>query len=116
MSEALKAKFGHGRPVDFTEAEAAAFVEAIREAVATVLERPVADVTDEALLFDELGLDSVDVFDLLDQLAERFEVQVEIETLPERLLRGDEQATFRGFAAGLVAYFRSAPEAEPSAG
>lgn len=115
MKDALIAKLQQGRPVDFTPEEADYLVTRLREAMAMVLERPVADIADDALVYDALGLDSVDVFDLLDVLAEELDVQVDVEALPEGLLRGDEATTFRAFADGLLTYFRTPPEAPPDA-
>ncbi|HKI98788.1 MAG TPA: acyl carrier protein [bacterium] len=109
MKEALIAKLQAGRPVHLSESEAAYLTEALREAVATTLEVPVAEIADGSLVFDDLGLDSIDVFDVLDQLSEQFEVPVALEELPETFLRGNEGATFRSFAEGLLRYFREAP-------
>jgi acyl carrier protein len=105
----LSAKLQGGRPVQLSAEEAAALVEALRQAVATTLELPLAELGDDARVFDDLGLDSIDVFDVLDQLAEQFEVQVALEELPETVLRGGASATFRDFAEGLLRYFRAPP-------
>jgi len=90
--------------------------EALREAIGIVLEKPAAQIADQAQLFDELGLDSIDVFDVLDQLAERFEASVALEDLPAELIRGKEGVTFKDFADGILAYFRTPPKASPAAG
>lgn len=113
MRAALIAKLQAGRPVQLTEPEAAHLVEALRAAVATTLELPAERILDDARLFDELGLDSIDVFDVLDQLSEQFEVPVVLEELPESFLRGEPDTTFRGFAEGLLRYFREAPAPPP---
>lgn len=112
MTERLIAKLQQGRPVKLTTEESATLVEALRAAMATTLDMPEDEVGDDALIFDDLGLDSIDVFDVLDQLSERFEVPVALEELPESLLRGSEAGgpvTFRTFAEGLLRYFREAP-------
>lgn len=109
LHTAVVAKLQAGRPVAFTEVEAAYLVEALRQAVATALELPPAELTDDARLFDELGLDSIDVFDVLDQLSERFEVPLALEELPESFLRGGSEASFRDFAEGLLRHFRAPP-------
>lgn len=131
MSDALAAKLRQGRPVRLTAEESALLVEALREAVATTLDVPLAEVGDDARVFDDLGLDSIDVFDVVDQLAERFGVTVPLEELPESVLRGGgggseggspgddagtaagaaagAPVTFRIFADGLLRYFREAP-------
>jgi len=110
QDQALMAKLRAGRPVLLSPAEAERVVEALREAVAVVLERPAGELADDARLFDDLALDSIDVFDVLDQLAERFEAQVALEDLPAELIRGKEGLTFRDFAAGILAYFRTPPK------
>jgi acyl carrier protein len=109
MKQALIAKLQGGRPVQLTAPEAAALVQALREAVATTLELPLAEIADDARVFDDLGLDSIDVFDVLDQLAEQFEVPMVLEELPESFLRGEAETTFHGFAEGLLRYFRETP-------
>lgn len=113
MKAAIIAKLQAGRPVQFTGAEAAHLVEALRQAVATTLEVPLERIADDACLFDELGLDSIDVFDVLDQLSETFEVPVVLEELPESFLRGEPGTTFRDFAGGLLRYFREPPSPSP---
>ncbi len=114
MKNELIEKMKKGRPVAFTEPEADLFREEMRRAMAVTLERTVEDIADGSRVFDELGLDSVDVFDLLDQLAETFEVQVDLEELPEEMIYGREGMTFRDFADGIIAYFRQPPEPAPS--
>jgi acyl carrier protein len=115
LDHTIAAKLLRGRPVALAPSEEAHVVEALRQAMALVLEREPADVGDGAQLFDELGLDSIDVFDVLDQLAERFEAQVALEDLPADLIRGKEGLTFRDFADGILAYFRTPPKAAPPA-
>ena len=115
MKEALIAKLQAGRPVALSAEEAALLVEALRQAVATTLEVPLEQVADDARVFDELGLDSIDVFDTLDQLSAEFEVPVALEELPEGVLRGGGETTFRDFAEGLLGYFREAPRPRPQA-
>jgi acyl carrier protein len=113
----LIAKLRAGRPVTMAPQDAARVVEALREAIGIVLEQPPGQIGDGARLFDDLGLDSIDVFDVLDQLAERFEAKVALEDLPADLVRGREGVTFRDFADGILAYFGSAPKAKgPGAG
>jgi acyl carrier protein len=109
-------KFKQGRPLTFSEEEAAYLREALREAMAVTLAVDRAKVADDARIFDELGLDSIDVFDILDQLGERFEIQVALEELPNDVIHGGESATFRDFAEGLLAYFRTAPKPSPAGG
>lgn len=108
--DALREKLAAGRPVDINPAEAALLTDALRGAMAVTLEKDEAEITPGAHVFDELGLDSIDVFDILDQLAETFDVQVELEQLPEEMIYGGEGLTFQQFADGIVAHFRSAPE------
>jgi acyl carrier protein len=114
MKATLIAKLQAGRPVALSGAEAELLVGALRQAVATTLEVPVEEVTDESLVFDDLGLDSIDVFDTLDQLSEQFEVTVALDELPEGVLRGQQRTTFRQFAEGLLRYFREAPARAPA--
>ena len=109
MKAALTAKLKQGRPVTLTAEEADYLVEALRAAMAVVLEVPPEKIADDTRVFDDLGLDSIDVFDLLDQLAEQFEVQVILEEMPESFLRGGEDTTFCNFAQGLLRYFSEPP-------
>lgn len=115
MRAALGEKLRQGRPVALSPEEAGHLREALREAMGVTLERPAAEIGDGARVFDELGLDSVDVFDLLDQLGEAFDVNVELEQLPGELIYGREGLTFRQFADAIIAFFETAPavEAEP---
>ena len=110
MKNELIEKMKKGRPVALTESEADLFREELRRTMAVTLERAAEDIADGSRVFDELGLDSVDVFDLLDQLAETFEVQVDLEELPEEMIYGREGLTFRDFADGIIAYFRQPPD------
>jgi acyl carrier protein len=109
VEQALAAKLAQGRPVNFSLEESRVVTDALREAMAVVLDCPPDTITDDARVFDDLALDSIDVFDLLDQLAERFDSPVELEQLPPALIRGKEGMTFADFAAGILDYFRSAP-------
>ncbi|HEX7928757.1 MAG TPA: acyl carrier protein [bacterium] len=109
LEQGLIAKLAQGRPVAFTIEESRWVTEALRSAMAVVLDCPPSKITDDARVFDDLALDSIDVFDLLDQLAERFESPVELEHLPPELVRGTEGMTFAQFAQGILQYFRSAP-------
>jgi acyl carrier protein len=113
VEQVLAAKLAQGRPVTFSLAESQVVTDALRAAMAVVLDCPPDAITDDARVFDDLGLDSIDVFDLLDQLAERFESPVELEQLPPALIRGQEGMTFADFAAGMLDYFRSAPPPAP---
>ena len=108
-------KLRAGRPVILAPEESARVVEALREAVAIVLEKPAQEIADNAQLFDVLGLDSIDVFDVLDQLAERFEASVALEDLPADLIRGKDGLTFKDFAEGILTYFRTSPKATGAA-
>lgn len=110
MQAQLIAKLKQGRPVAFTADEADHLREALREAMAVTLSVERAKITDDAKVFDDLGLDSIDVFDILDQLGERFEISVALEEMPNEVVHGGESATFRDFAEGLLAYFRSTPK------
>jgi acyl carrier protein len=112
--EAIAAKLRAGRPVQLDAEEARQVVEALRTALAVVLECPPQQLADDAKLFDDLALDSIDVFDVLDQLAERFEAQVALEDLPAELIRGKEGLTFSDFAEGILTYFRTPPKARPA--
>ena len=116
MNERMIEKFKQGRPLTFSEEEGAYLCEALREALAVTLAVDKAKITDDARVFDELGLDSIDVFDILDQLGERFEIQVALEEMPNDVIRGGESATFRDFAEGLLGYFRTAPKPVPAGG
>ena len=109
MKQALIEKFQQGRPMAFSAEEADHLREALRAAVAVTLSADKAAVADDARVFDDLGMDSIDVFDVLDQLAEEFEVQVALEELPDGLVHGGEGATFDDFAEGILDYFRSQP-------
>ena len=111
--QALIAKLRAGRPVVLRPEESQRVVEALRGAIAVVLECQPEQVSDDAKLFDDLALDSIDVFDVLDQLAERFEAQVALEDLPAELIRGKEGLTFRDFADGMLTYFRTPPKTSP---
>jgi len=111
MDAQLIAKFQQGRPLDFSAEEAAHLRAALREAMAVTLSVDQAKITDDARVFDDLGLDSIDVFDILDQLGERFEITVALEEMPNEVVHGGESATFQDFAQGLLGYFQSAPKA-----
>jgi acyl carrier protein len=109
VKEHLIAKLQAPRPATFTDEEAALIREALREAVAVTLAVGKEQVGDDARIFDDLGLDSIDVFDVLDQLGEKFEIQMALEDLPNDMIRGGENATFRDFAEGILNYFRTPP-------
>jgi acyl carrier protein len=115
MKQAVSAKLQAGRPVRLGAEEAAYLVETLRGAVATTLELPPAEIADGSRIFDDLGMDSIDLFDVLDQLGQQLEVPMALDELPEAFLRGDAETTFRAFADGLLDYFRS-PPAPPAAG
>jgi acyl carrier protein len=108
--QAIVVKLRAGRPVLLSAEESRQVVEALRAAVAVVLECPPQQLADDAKLFDDLALDSIDVFDVLDQLAERFEAKVALEDLPAELIRGKQGLTFRDFAAGILTYFSTPPK------
>lgn len=109
----LMEKLKHGRPVDFTAEEEAELTEVLRSAMATTLEIAQEEVRDDARIFDDLGLDSIDVFDILDQLADNYEVEVPLEEMPETFRRGEEGTTFKDFAIALVNFLREPPRALP---
>lgn len=109
MKDALAEKLRQGRPVNFTGEEAALLHEALRRAMATTLEIAPEDIRDDALVFDELGLDSIDAFDLLDQLAEQFDVKLEPDDLPAEMIYGKEGLRFREFVELLLTHFRATP-------
>ena len=110
MSTSLAEKLRGGRPVELSGEEETVLREALRGAMATALELPREDVADEALIFDDLGLDSIDVFDMLDQLAGELDVTLEPEDLPPDLIYGKEGLRFDQFVASLLAHLRSPPE------
>jgi acyl carrier protein len=113
MSSTLADKLRGGRPVEISEEEAGMLREALRGAMATALEISREEIADEALVFDELGLDSIDVFDVLDQLAGEFDLALEPEDLPPDLIFGKEGLRFDQFVQSLLTHLRSAPE-EPA--
>ncbi|MEE8397293.1 MAG: acyl carrier protein [bacterium] len=113
MKNTLKKRLALGRPVSFSPSEAELVRTAVRNAMAVTLERPEAEIGDDTLVFDDLGLDSIDVFDILDQLAEAFDVPVELEQLPGGLIRGGQGLTFSAFADGIIAYFEQEPPQAP---
>jgi acyl carrier protein len=115
VTEQLIAKLQGRRPVEITEGEAEVIRDALREAMAITLAVPKDKVADDARIFDDLGLDSIDVFDVLDQLGEKFEIQMALEELPNDMIRGGENGTFRDFAEGILNYFRTAPRPTTSA-
>ncbi|MCZ6532762.1 MAG: acyl carrier protein [SAR324 cluster bacterium] len=109
MTDALKEKFRQGRPMEISPADAELIREVLRRVMAVTLETEREQISDNALVFDELGLDSIDVFDMLEQLADEFEVQIELEHLPQDLIYGRDGLTFGDFAEAFIAYFGSAP-------
>jgi acyl carrier protein len=88
MQARVIAKLKQGRPVAFSAEEAQHLREALRQAMAVTLSLEPASITDDAKVFDDLGLDSIDVFDILDQLGERFEIAVALEELPNEVIHG----------------------------
>ena len=112
MKEALTRKFDQARPIDFTPEESEFLCESLRKAVGIALNKDVAEIADEALIFDDLGLDSIDVFDVLEQLSEEFGAQVALEEIPNDLIYGKEGITFQDFADALLEYFRTAPASQ----
>ena len=109
MASSLIEKLQKGRPVSFTSEDEETLKNTLREAMANTLEIPVEEVSNDAQIFEVLGLDSIDVFDILDQLAEKFEVDVPLEELPEAFVRGGEETTFLDFANGLIGFFGTPP-------
>lgn len=109
MVTSLIEKFQKGRPVSFTREEEETLIDSLREAMAKTLEMPAEEVSNDAKIFDVLGVDSIDVFDILDQLAEKFEVDVPLEELPEAFVRGGADTTFLDFANGLIGFFGTPP-------
>ena len=116
MKVALIEKFNGPRPIAFSDEEVRYLRESLRKAVAIALGSDQTEVTDGALIFDDLGLDSVDVFDVLDQLGEEFEAQVALEEIPVDFIHGREGITFRDFADALLGYFGSPPPQTPASG
>ena len=55
---------------------------------------------------------SIDVFDMMDQLAEIYEVQVALEELPQKMFRGADDLTLATFADGILDYFKATPRAD----
>ena len=106
LAEKLRQRFTDGKAVGLSAAESACFQAVLRQAVAVTLECEASDISDESLLFSDLGLDSIDVFDLLDQLSETFEIVIELEALPEELLKGGESITFSEFSQAFLSYFQ----------
>jgi acyl carrier protein len=60
---------------------------AVREAIGTVLRRDVADVSDDARLFDDLLFDSTSILDLLAEIEDRTGIRVEADQLDECTFR-----------------------------
>jgi len=116
VKEQLIAKLQGKRPLEFTAEEAGLIREALREAMAITLAVPKEKVADDARIFDDLGLDSIDVFDVLDQLGEKFEIQMALEELPNDMVRGGDTGTFVDFAEGILNYFRAAPHGPAGSG
>jgi acyl carrier protein len=109
MSPTLPDKLRGGRPVALSTEDAGVLRESLRRAMATTLEVALEEVADAALVFDDLGLDSIDVFDVLDQLAGEFDVALEPEDLPPDLIYGKEGLSFDQFVEILLSHLRSAP-------
>jgi len=108
VKDAVAAKLRHGAPLHLSAEETAYLVEILRSAMAATLEVPSAEIGDDARVFADLGLDSIDVFDVLDQLTERFEVPLTLEQMPESMLKGDPDVTFRAFAEALLRHLGGA--------
>ncbi len=106
MDAELGEKLKHGGPVTFTPEEERYLRELLRAAMATTLECTPETIGDDARVFDELGLDSIDVFDLLDQVSERLDVAMPLESLPPEFIRGNPQTTFLAFAEEILDFFR----------
>jgi acyl carrier protein len=66
---------------DTTVAERERIVSAITSVLAQVLDYELPDLTEQSRLFDELGLDSTGVFELLMQLEETLEVEFDTDNL-----------------------------------
>lgn len=109
LQQRISEKLNQGRPVSFTAEEADQFREALREALAVTLDTRPGEIGDDADIFDGLGVDSIDVFDMVDQLITRYEAPIALEELPPELLRGDAGLTFAGFAQGILDYFATPP-------
>ncbi len=58
--------------------------EGVSECVAAALDRPVASVTLEAKLIDDLGGDSLDLLDITFQLEQRFKISLNVRTFERR--------------------------------
>jgi acyl carrier protein len=109
LQQRIGEKLNQGRPVAFAAEEADHFREALREALGVTLDTSPANIADTADIFDELGVDSIDVFDMVDQLITRYKAPIALEELPPELLRGDAGLTFAGFAQGILDYFATPP-------
>lgn len=109
LTQAITKKLSRGRPASLTEEEAEHFRAALRSAMAVTLDCAAGDISDDALIFDSLGLDSIDVFDIVDQLTVLYEAAIALEELPAEILAGGEGTTFRSFADGILAYYESEP-------
>jgi len=116
MKERLMGKLAGPRPLHLEPEEAAHLTEALREAVSVALEIELSKVQDSTCLVEDLGLDSIDLFDVLDQLGETYGIQLALDALPEEWLRGSSDATFLEFASGLIKYFASPPEVKSEPG
>jgi acyl carrier protein len=64
-----------------TAEKRAAYLAAVREALAQVLNRDTSDVTEEARLFDDLGLDSSSALEMLIVIEDELDMQFEVEGL-----------------------------------
>lgn len=114
METGLIEKLKKGRPISLTREEEGLLIEALRKAMAKTLEMPVEELSDDAKIFAALGVDSIDVFDILDQMGEQFEVEVPLEELPESFVRGGDETTFLDFANGLLKFFSTPPRQSPA--
>jgi len=66
-------EFLSGKPVKMTDEE---LIRAVNEVFMDSFEIPAEKLTPEALIFQDLGLDSLDVVDLVAAIQKRFNVQV----------------------------------------
>jgi acyl carrier protein len=67
--------------VTYISSKPDAVVEAVTLALTRVLDVELPDITEESRLFDELGLDSTGVFELLLQLEELLDIEFDTDSL-----------------------------------
>ena len=87
-----------------TAEKRAAYLAAVREALAQVLNRDASDVTEEARLFDDLGLDSSSALEMLIVIEDELDMQFEVEGLDEHISAIDP-ANFKKMIATAVKQF-----------